>query len=682
MTPRLIELCEQKDATSKATLISQLCTHIKQFADAKWLQTIPESWHPGILTEIDSLLKTPCPQTARAIALLSNIKRYQAQLTHVCGSLELYRKVLPNTGEIIGALALGQHLQGAVHLVKQCGGQFEKDILELNQLLRFGAKDQPGLQTIVLQHQVAWYERTKSQAISTWLSTEKERQQQGIVLSDALRKCISKAHELTQHCSPAVLMERASSTEQLFLIADEISTPFLPLKDEKESSPGQKIMHEFKNLVSTKVATIDDKTPASRVSITPPAACNTAVIPLVVQSSINPILLAPLQTCALTILSKLQQGTLIKLDEVLTAAQQEIFFTTLSALYATHTSEQWSELLHKQFGIAWSPLPQLIAPTRFLWWYRHSVKDRALFFRALCLSTLINHLKENTTLFTHIQQQLQQLLVQEHENAELHYQSHSSWLDSFHCRIRAKYKTWQNKLQEYLVFIPQLSVSKPEAASVIDQAITSTKPQAHILIEAIPTTISSMDEKSLSFPPSPELKETATNSTLVKSVRVEQKNISNQSVSSLPHLTQSSPRREEAKKKIEPVVPVPSVPSLSLPLQSLDWKEYQQQLIESADSRKQHFCLTFLVTVLSRIKSGTLDLNDSTQQQQFHQAISLFWYVIKSTELANTNYGVHFESMQSDTFTKLSGKMQQHFFVTKTPRIIEVYEPTLLLTLH
>ena len=110
------------------------------------------------------------------MALLSNIKRYQAQLAHVCGSLELYRKVLPSTGEIIGALALGQHLQGAVHLVKQCGGQFEKDILELNQLLRFGAKEQPGLQTIVLQHQVAWYERTKSQAISTWLSTEKERQ--------------------------------------------------------------------------------------------------------------------------------------------------------------------------------------------------------------------------------------------------------------------------------------------------------------------------------------------------------------------------------------------------------------------------------------------------------------------------------------------------------------------------
>ena len=260
-----------------------------------------------------------------------------------------------------------------------------------------------------------------------------------------------KAHELTQHCSPAVLMERASSTEQLFLIADEISTPFLPLNDEKESNPGQKIMHEFKNLVSTKVATIDDKTPVSRASIAPPAACSTAVIPLVVQSSINPILLAPLQTCALTILSKLQQGTLIKLDEIFTVAQQELFFTTLSALYATHTSQQWSELLLKHFGIAWSPLPQLIAPTRFLWWYRHTIKDRALFFRAVCLSTLINHLKENPTLLTHTQQkQLQQLLVQEHANAELHYQSHSSMLDSFHCKIRAKYKTWRNKLQEYL----------------------------------------------------------------------------------------------------------------------------------------------------------------------------------------------------------------------------------------
>ena len=181
------------------------------------------------------------------------------------------------------------------------------------------------------------------------------------------------------------------------------------------------------------------------------------------------------------------------------------------------------------------------------------------------------------------------------------------------------------------MFIPQLSVSKPEAAStsspVTDEAIRSTKPQAHILIEDAPTTVSLTEERRLSFPPSSELKEAATSSTLVKG-------------------------REEDKKKIEPV-PVPSVPALSSPLQSLDWKEYQQQLIESVDSRKQHFCLTFLVTVLSRIKSGTLDLNDSAQQQQFHQAISLFWYAIKATELANTTYGVHFESMQDSHIYKV-----------------------------
>jgi len=138
---------------------------------------------------------------------------------------------------------------------------------------------------------------------------------------------------------------------------------------------------------------------------------------------------------------------------------------------------------------------------------------------------------------------------------------------------------------------------------------------------------------------------------MVKTPQEEKSRSQSTSMIISPTIIPSSQVTKEHEVKSAEVLP--AIPSLSSPMESLEWRHYCQCLMDASDQRKQTLAFHFIAAIVRNINKGTIILSDPRQSKQFHQAMQLFWYAIKNTDIAITLLGVLLEDSQSDTFTKL-----------------------------
>ena len=652
---RLIRICEEPETESTEALIVALSKLIETGSTSELEHSVPLGWHPGILREIQSLVTGDCPQIPRVWELLALIQQSQAKLSYVWNLLDLYRKLLPSTGELIGAIALGPHLQSCVELVNAHGRQLQASIFELNQLLRYGNhlqdSRQVGLQSILLQYPVSKFERSKAQNIRYWLKTENLRYRQGNQLFTAVAQTVRLSRELSQHCSPDVLMSRVKMSERLFNIADHLSGPILSEEAKQKRPSAQAVMHQFGTLVRSGITASQpiSKDQKAKVGLTTPSADSfplkdsvlTPPVTILIHSrttlEVNDkmkeikthaftieTLLTDTVISVLALLSdpKIESKVIQSKLELLITSKQEEFFTEFSKVKAQHADHEWIRFFHLRIGFLYSPLPQLENPKKFRWWYQNTITDRSLFFRSLCISCLTETIKQNPQNSIALER-YQHFIFLEQESAHQECASRSAWFDRFRSQIRSKFNMWHIRTKQYGHETKRLVASDERPKNPeLDRATT-------LQSSSLPQT-----------------------ETLVTDIKLE--------------------TSRQPKSEVQVTSPIDLAP------ESLEWKQYQDILEKSSEQQKQIYCLLFFQAALLRIERSQLSISKNTYHaKQCHRVILLFLQVLKPTTLATSLLAVSLESLD-ETFKNNTSAVQHQFFVKKGKKLLESYSQVLL----
>ena len=646
--PRLIRRCEEAEIESTETLITELSELMNVdfiFGSQKFMQL---QWRFGIIKEIFSLIsESECQQMTRIIELLNLIQQCQLKFSYVWNLLELYRKLLPSTGELIGGIALSPHLESCAELIYESGRKLQACIFELNQLVRYGnhlpdAK-QDGLQTILLQHPISKFYRVKNQNIRYWLKSENLRYRQGTQLSIMVEYSIRLAKEFSQHCSPGIFIDQAKMSERLFSIADRLSIPVLSKSAQHSRLKSQAVMHQFDSLVSSSIV----------LSHTSHSLDVTKNLEIKEEKNLKPILeikasknlskvhvttlekfLRDLANLSLKLLDndpKVEDSIIQnKLNELINH-HQEKFFEAFSQVYALLPPREWMAFFYLKIGFLYYPLPKLENPSWFKWWYRHSIADRNLFFRSLCTAYITEDVKQKAQTAI-VYQRYQQFIFQE-QARYFHEQSrYSNWFDRFRCHIKNKFILWGIHLTQTI----------HETKSIFsDKEIKREIPQEKIILNEI---------KKIS-----EVKETKV--PVKKIVEIAEPTAGDESKLTLP-LTS----------------PIDLIP------ESTEWINYHDILMESSDNQKKIYCLLFFKTALFKIEQNQLSIAKNIEHaKQCHLLIVLFQKAIKSTSLYTSLLGISLESLD-ETFKEKTSIVKHKFFVQTGTRLLEKYKEELLFT--
>lgn len=320
--------------------------------------------------------------------------------------------------------------------------------------------------------------------------------------------------------------------------------------------------------------------------------------------------------------------------------EQEKFYSQFAKIRDKATEEIWIHFFQTKVGFLFSPLPDVEKPEKLSWWNRFIFVDRTLWFTILALSAITNRAKLFNNRLTPKQlTHLQALIIQQQEKLQNMHDEQWAWLDPLRCHVKSKLAVSITRMRQLL--------QETQALPIIDEITTSLPISA--------------DQKS--------------------NDHTEQ-----HSNSLVPKQHQATPTILPIEQKVDTVSPTPlnpptsEIPQLPSVFRSeFKIRQYHDQLRQVSDFEKQRYCVAFfsgaLIHMMQKPEQFSI-ANNPLIAERCQAMISLFWEIIKTTQLADSVLGVTLSSL-TKSFAENSLAVQQHFFVKQAKSVVKQYKDLL-----
>ncbi len=187
--------------------------------------------------------------------------------------------------------------------------------------------------------------------------------------------------------------------------------------------------------------------------------------------------------------------------EKLIKDNQEGFYTIWATLQDKMSRKAWGTYFSDQYNIDLNPLPILQKPEWFIWWNRHTIQDRDLFFKQLCFRALFNKLNRDKPSINRDQlHAFNQLVTLYQIEADRETRSRWSFLDRFRCNLKEKYLNWAKELTRFQIQYDRTTLEKElkisekteEKTTVIHtqqktlMSIDAPRVESHVIVPSTP----------------------------------------------------------------------------------------------------------------------------------------------------------------------------------------------------
>ena len=571
---------------------------------------------------------------------LKKLQRHLHSLVLIRTLLTQYRQILPQTGELIGALAF----QTDFTLLAQIAGQMIKEIqIESAHLLPLQGMGFSGSldssQTLVVSRQTSLLDivsgiKKPQEGLIAWRShralREKSLEDLEIRLSTS-QNHLSKVHGYLSSKRVQKLAQRAKIQFNIArIMLSEGLSDHLSEQQRSGLKQGEAVITHWFKVIDTGLSEqkilpqADDKFKEKKEKV----ERKQRIIEPVASISGNRV---GFQSREIDLKEKMEPITqalelfihkaheLLKTDSKellsnwsnLLLTEQEVFFSKFLKAKNQFNDDMWIRFFKDKLGFLFSPLPQIQKPARFLWWYRHTIKDRQLFFSLLAVNTIIsNAQKQPLTVFQ--KENLKKIVNFQKEIIDEQKEAAWSWFDSIHCYIKSK-----------------LSMSSVSFSQIMHEVI------------ALPTFEAKSEEKA------------------IKEIQVE---------SEIKKLT-SSP--------LEFGMQFPTILHPECKPATQAWFAYEEKLKKISDLEKQRLIVTFFGSALFHIEQRKLSINNDIDMAiRFKAVILMFVEVIKTTKFIDSVLGVAISSLNK-CFTENSQAVQHLFFIKQAKTIVKNYQELL-----